>query len=62
MAYNDELIKLRSRLIDAVQLGLVEKGSADAFEAVLSQIMTDAEKNKQNRKNYSKPNRLSLSF
>ena len=48
MAYNDELIKLRSRLIDAVQLGLVEKGSADAFEAVLSQIMTDAEKNKQN--------------
>ena len=48
MAYNDELIKLRSRLTDAVQLGLVEKGSADAFEAVLSQIMTDAEKNKQN--------------
>jgi hypothetical protein len=48
MSYNEELIKLRSRLLDAVREGVVGKDSKEAFEAILTQIMNDAERSRQN--------------
>jgi len=48
MSYNEELIKLRSRLLDAVREGVVGDDSKLAFESILTQIMNDAERSRQN--------------
>lgn len=46
MAYAEDLIKLRTRFAEAVALGVVE--NTESMEAILIQIMNDAERNRQN--------------
>lgn len=48
MSYGEDLLKLRARLGEAVSIGVVDPGSKDTLEAILIQIMNDAEKNRQN--------------
>lgn len=45
MAYNEDLIKLRQKMFEAFNQGLVNK---DFMEATLIQVMNEAEKNRQN--------------
>lgn len=48
MAYSEDIVKLRARFADAVRYGVVSDDGKNTFEAVLLQIMNDAEKNRQN--------------
>jgi hypothetical protein len=48
MAYSEDILKLRARFADAVRYGVVSEDGKNTFEAVLLQIMNDAEKNRQN--------------
>jgi hypothetical protein len=48
MAYSEDILKLRARFADAVRYGVVSEDGSNTFEAVLLQIMNDAEKNRQN--------------
>lgn len=48
MAYSEDILKLRTRFADAVRYGIINETGANTFEAVLLQIMNDAEKNRQN--------------
>jgi len=48
MSYMEDVLKLRKRIIDAVQTGIVNKDGKDFLEAALIQIMNEAEKNRQN--------------
>jgi len=47
MAYADDLIKLRKRLVDGLSLGVVDNNSKDLYEATLIQVMNEAEKQRQ---------------
>lgn len=47
MSYGEEVLKLRKKIVDAVNLGVLSEDSKDTFEAVLLQIMNDAERNRQ---------------
>lgn len=47
MGFAEDVIKLRKRMLDAVQNGVVDANSKDTFEATLIQIMNDAEKQRQ---------------
>lgn len=47
MSYAEDIIKLRMKLADAVGSGALDT-SKESFEAVLIQIMNDAERNRQN--------------
>jgi hypothetical protein len=48
MSYLEEIQKLRKRVSDAVEKGVVNNNGKDFLEATLIQIMNDAEKNRQN--------------
>lgn len=48
MAYSEDILKLRTKFADAVRYGVIKESGANTFEAVLLQIMNDAEKNRQN--------------
>src|SRR5579859_521102 len=48
MSYAEEIIKLRKRMQDAVSHGIVQENNKGFLEAMLIQIMNDAEKNRQN--------------
>jgi hypothetical protein len=48
MAYSEDIIKLRKRVLDAVSLGVVNSDLKDFYEATLLQIMNEAERQKQN--------------
>ena len=48
MAYVEEVIKLRKRIMEAVETGVVNPVGKDFLEAALIQIMNEAEKNRQN--------------
>lgn len=45
MSYSEDLMKLKNRLLDVTQSG---KESKDVFNAILNQILNDAEKSRQN--------------
>jgi polyhydroxyalkanoate synthesis regulator protein len=47
MSYSEELLKLRRRVADAVNFKVFDAGNKDIIEALLIQIMNDAEKNRQ---------------
>jgi hypothetical protein len=47
MSYAEDIIKLRTRFAEAISSGVLE-GSKETLEAMLIQIMNDAEKNRQN--------------
>jgi hypothetical protein len=47
MAYADDLVRLRKRMIDALDLGVINSNSKDLYEATLIQIMNEAEKQRQ---------------
>jgi len=47
MSFSEDILKLRKRIADAANRGLLS-GDKDFFEATLIQIMNDAEKNRQN--------------
>lgn len=47
MSYAEDIIKLRKKIIDAATLGVVGQDSKGTFEAMLVQIMNEAEKNRQ---------------
>lgn len=47
MSYSDDLIKLRKRMLDALNVGFVDAGSKDLLEATLIQIMNEAERQRQ---------------
>jgi hypothetical protein len=48
MSYPEDIIKLRKRIVDAVQKGVINQEGKDFLEASLIQIMNEAEKNRQN--------------
>ena len=48
MSYLEEIQKLRRRLSDAVEKGVVNSGEKQFLEATLIQVMNDSEKNRQN--------------
>jgi hypothetical protein len=48
MSYLEEIQKLRKRVSDAVEKGVVNNSGREFLEATLIQIMNDAEKNRQN--------------
>jgi len=48
MTYAEDIVKLRLRIQDAVSAGVFEIGQKDTIEAILINIMNDAEKNRQN--------------
>lgn len=47
MAYADDLLKLRKRMLDALDLGVIDNNSKDLYEATLIQVMNEAEKQRQ---------------
>ena len=47
MAYSDDLIKLRKRMLDALNLGVVDTNSKDLYEATLIQIINETERQRQ---------------
>jgi hypothetical protein len=47
MAYAEDLVKLRKRMLDAITAGVVEDNVKDFYEATLIQIMNEAEKQRQ---------------
>jgi len=47
MAYADDLVRLRKRMVDALDLGVVDNNSKDLYEATLIQVMNEAEKQRQ---------------
>lgn len=47
MGYNEELSRIRQKVIDAVSEGVVSDENRDFYEATLIQIMNDAERNRQ---------------
>ena len=47
MGYNEELSRIRQKVIDAVSEGVVSDENRDLYEATLIQIMNDAERNRQ---------------
>lgn len=47
MAYAEDLVKLRKRMLDAVSAGVVETNIKDFYEATLLQIMNEAERQRQ---------------
>lgn len=47
MAYAEDLVKLRKRMVDALGAGVVTAESKDTFEATLIQIMNEAERQRQ---------------
>lgn len=47
MSYAEDILKLRARIKDAMSIGALDE-SKETLEAVLLQIMNDAERNRQN--------------
>jgi hypothetical protein len=47
MSYSDDLVKLRKRMVDALELGVVDNSSKDLYEATLIQVMNEAERQRQ---------------
>jgi hypothetical protein len=47
MSYAEDLLKLRKRVVDAVGQNVFDSSSKDIIEAMLIQIMNDAERNRQ---------------
>lgn len=47
MAYAEDLVKLRKRMLDAVAAGVVNGDIKDFYEATLLQIMNEAERQRQ---------------
>lgn len=47
MAYADDLVRLRKRMVDALNVGVLDSNSKDLYEATLIQIMNEAEKQRQ---------------
>jgi len=48
MSYAEDIIKLRKRVLDAVQVGVVDSNLKDFYEATLLQIMNESERQRQN--------------
>lgn len=48
MSFAEDILKLRKRIADAVSKGLLDEQGKDFFEANLIQVISDAEKNRQN--------------
>jgi len=47
MAYAEDLIKLRKRMLDALTYNVIDSKSKDLYEATLIQIMNESEKQRQ---------------
>lgn len=47
MAYADDLIRLRKRMIEALELDVVNNDSKELYEATLIQIMNESERQRQ---------------
>lgn len=47
MAYAEDLVKLRKRILDAMSFDLVNSDSKELYEATLIQIMNEAERQRQ---------------
>jgi len=47
MAYAEDLVKLRKRILDAMSFDLVNSNSKELYEATLIQIMNEAERQRQ---------------
>lgn len=47
MAHNEDIIKIRKRVADAVNQGVIENNIKDFYEATLLQILNDAERQRQ---------------
>lgn len=47
MAYSDDLVKLRKRMLDALDNGVVNSDTKDLYEATLIQVMNEAERQRQ---------------
>lgn len=47
MGYSDDLVKLRKRMLDALNLGVVDPSVKDFYEATLIQIMNESERQRQ---------------
>jgi len=47
MAYGEDVIKLRTKIAEAVTMGVINPEGKSAVEAILLQVMNDAERNKQ---------------
>lgn len=47
MAYSDDLVKLRKRMLDALNFGVVDESLKDFYEATLIQIMNESERQRQ---------------
>lgn len=47
MSYGEELFRLRKRVADAVSTGVIDPNNKDILEALMIQIMNDAERNRQ---------------
>jgi len=47
MAYAEDLVKLRKRILDALNFNVVDSTSKDLYEATLIQIMNEAERQRQ---------------
>jgi hypothetical protein len=48
MAFGEDILKLRQRVQDAIRKGVVAQDGKEIFEATLVQVMSDAERNRQN--------------
>jgi hypothetical protein len=48
MSYTEDILKLRARVADAVKAGVVDESGKPTLEAILVNIMNEAEKNRQN--------------
>jgi hypothetical protein len=48
MAHAEDILKLRTRFVDAIQSGLGEKESSDLYLATLISIINDAERERVN--------------
>lgn len=47
MGFNEDLIKLRAKLVEAVRLGVVEGEGADIYQATLINVLAESEKRRQ---------------
>ena len=47
MAYGEDVIKLRTKIAEAVSLGVINPEGKSAIEAILLQVMNDAERSRQ---------------
>lgn len=47
MAYSDDILKLRNKVASAVELGVFDPSASNSIEAILIQIMNEAEKSRQ---------------